>query len=41
MNRRAFLQRTAAGLATLGLPRRAVGFPQFTGLDRIGVQLYT
>jgi sugar phosphate isomerase/epimerase len=41
MNRRAFLQRTAAGLATLGLPRRAVGASRYTGLDRIGVQLYT
>jgi sugar phosphate isomerase/epimerase len=41
MNRRAFLQRTAVGLATFGLPRRLVGVPQFTGLDRIGVQLYT
>ncbi len=41
MNRRIFLQRTAAGLATLGLPHRLVGGPRFTGLDRIGVQLYT
>lgn len=41
MNRRAFLQRTAAGLATLGLPRRALGVSRFSGLDRIGVQLYT
>jgi sugar phosphate isomerase/epimerase len=41
MNRRAFLQRSAAGLAVLGLPRRAVAVPPFTGLDRIGVQLYT
>lgn len=41
MNRRTFLQRTAAGLTTIGLPRRLVGDPRFTGLDRIGVQLYT
>jgi sugar phosphate isomerase/epimerase len=41
VNRRAFLQRTAAGLATVGLPRPAGGLPRFTGLERIGVQLYT
>ena len=41
MNRRTFLQRTAAGLTAIGLPRRLVGDPRFTGLDRIGVQLYT
>jgi sugar phosphate isomerase/epimerase len=41
VNRRTFLQRTAAGLTTIGLPRRLVGDPRFTGLDRIGVQLYT
>jgi sugar phosphate isomerase/epimerase len=41
VNRRTFLQSTAAGLATLGLPRPAGGVPQLTGLDRIGVQLYT
>jgi sugar phosphate isomerase/epimerase len=41
MNRRAFLQRTAVGLAAFGLPRRLDGAPQFARLDRIGVQLYT
>jgi sugar phosphate isomerase/epimerase len=41
VNRRTFLQRTAAGLAGLGLPRPAGGFPRLSGLDRIGVQLYT
>jgi sugar phosphate isomerase/epimerase len=41
VNRRTFLQSTAAGLATLGLPRPAGGVAQHTGLDRIGVQLYT
>jgi sugar phosphate isomerase/epimerase len=41
VNRRAFLQRTAAGLATLGLPGPAGGVFRFAGLDRIGVQLYT
>jgi sugar phosphate isomerase/epimerase len=42
VNRRTFLQGTAAGLAGLGLPRPPVGgFPWLRGLDRIGVQLYT
>jgi sugar phosphate isomerase/epimerase len=41
MNRRRFLQRTAVGLSALGLPRRLVGAPRYTHLDRIGVQLYT
>jgi sugar phosphate isomerase/epimerase len=41
VNRRAFLQRSAGGLAALALPHRLVGDTGVARLDRIGVQLYT
>ena len=41
MNRRTFLQRTAAGLTALGLPHPLAPGHRLTRLDRIGVQLYT
>jgi sugar phosphate isomerase/epimerase len=41
VNRRAFLQQSAGGLAALALPHRLVGDTGVARLDRIGVQLYT
>jgi sugar phosphate isomerase/epimerase len=41
VNRRAFLQRSAGGLAAIALPHRLAGDAGVARLDRIGLQLYT
>jgi sugar phosphate isomerase/epimerase len=41
VNRRNFLHRSAAGLAALSLPSQVVAGSRGTGLEHIGVQLYT